>query len=85
MANKDIVYLTGSSGFLGGSMIVKTYRSKNRITGEDHVDSLFGNAEGNAEKCRWIILGEPIPQDVPLLMLRALNVKSFNAVEQAVH
>ena len=57
MANKDIVYLTGSSsGFLGGGMIGRVKIIDLEWAGEDHFDCLFGNAK----ECQWIIPGDPL-------------------------
>ena len=79
----DIVYLTGSSGFIGQMIvdlcetdanIAKVYcpiRDKNGESGTERFSHLFGDKL----KARYVSDTAPIPEDTTLLILNAYSVK----------
>ena len=90
MTNNDIVYLTGSTGFVGqmivqqcenDASISKVYlpiRSKKGSSGEERFQSLFGMIH----KCVFIHPQDPLPQDVTLVFLNAYTVKFLTPTEE---
>jgi len=85
----DVVYLTGSSGFVGQMIvrcceslgsIVKVYcpvREKQGASGKERFQGLFGSSK----KTVFVETTDPLPSDVTLVILNAYDVRFFTPLD----